>query len=372
MQDDAAILDVPVFIIAFDRPDYLGRLCASLKAQRGVHIPDERLHLIQDGAVSPRSGLVYGDAEKIAASVAVFREHFPGGHVHAAEHNLGIAMNIHRAEQLGFVEQKAPLAYFFEDDLELGPFYMAMMEHLRRVLAPYPNVGYFAAYGRHQQPSDPQAPQLVAMGHLWGFALTRRCWQAMQPWLKPFFDIYAKVDYQALPVRSLAELYQDKALSVMNQGQDATRGVACAAAGFARLQTDVCYARYIGEYGKNFRPDSFVRMGFDKMAFVDSLPAQMPVASAAIVDHINQHFHQYYTTHRRTLYDNEMATLRRTYLDPDRITSREEVEWLWRLVMDTEPGEDVISQVAGKRTLRQFRSSLLRQREARARGFYML
>ena len=372
MQDDAPILDVPLFIIAFDRPDYLRRLCASLKAQQGIRIPDERLHLIQDGAVSPRSGLVYGDAEKIAASVAVFREHFPGGHVHAAEHNLGIAMNIYRAEQLGFVEQKAPLAYFFEDDLELGPFYMTMMEHLRCALTPYPNVGYFAAYGRHEMSCDPDAPQLVAMGHLWGFGLFRRCWAAMQPLLQPFFQIYGRVDYAFKPQLGILSLYRDRPVAAGITSQDAARTTACAELGFARVQTDVCYARYIGEQGTHFRPDRFADLGFDRMTYVEHLPARMPPVTPEVLASIQLHQRQHFETHRLTRFDAELAEVQRTTYDPDRPITREELEWLWRLTCDRQPPEHVIEDLVGKQTLRKVRRDILRSRDARARCFHMV
>jgi hypothetical protein len=93
-------IEAPICIVSFDRPDYLRRLCLSLKAQRGVCIAEHRIHLIQDGALSPRSGVAYTEPDRIAASIAAFREVFPGGMVHASPDNVGIAMNIRRAEEL--------------------------------------------------------------------------------------------------------------------------------------------------------------------------------------------------------------------------------------------------------------------------------
>src|SRR5688572_16177243 len=93
----------PVILFAFTRPDYLRRLCLSLKAQQGVALPDAQVHLLQDGARSRRSGVLYGDPARIAESIAVFREVFPGGHVHASPDNLGVAMNILRGERLAFL-----------------------------------------------------------------------------------------------------------------------------------------------------------------------------------------------------------------------------------------------------------------------------
>ena len=97
----------PIVIFAFSRPDYLRRLCASLRAQEGFAVEGRSVHLLQDGSRSPRSGVVYADPATIEASIAAFREAFPEGSVHAAPHNLGIAMNIQRGEELVFRELDA-------------------------------------------------------------------------------------------------------------------------------------------------------------------------------------------------------------------------------------------------------------------------
>lgn len=309
LPDGAAATEVtaPICVIAFDRPDYLRRLCLSLKAQRGVRIAEHRIHLIQDGAVSPRSGIAYAAPERIAASIAAFREIFPGGAVHASADNLGIAMNIRRAEQLAFIGEAAPLVYIFEDDLELGPSYMAMMERLRLLLEPLPNAGYFAAYGDHKASSDPQAPRLIGLGHLWGFGLFRRCWEAMQPLLAPFFDVYAEVDYQWLPQRRVMELFRDRQVSTGGISQESARGAACAELGFARVGTDVCYARYIGEHGQNFSPDLFLRRGYDRWPVVEHLPARLPDATAQTIADIHARQHHAWARHRRECFDAEIA-----------------------------------------------------------------
>lgn len=362
----------PICIIAFDRPDYLRRLCLSLKAQRGVHIAEHRIHLIQDGAVSPRSGIAYAEPEKTAASIAAFREVFPGGVVHVSADNLGIAMNIRRAEHLAFVEQVAPLAYFFEDDLELSPFYMAMMERLRVLLEPHPNVGYFAAYGYHQTAADPQAPRLVGLGQLWGFGLFRHCWEAMRPMLAPFFDIYARTDYQMRPQRRLMELFREKQLSAHATSQDAVRAVVCAELGFARITTDVCYARYIGERGANFSPEIFAARGYDCMAFVDHLPARMPEATPGKIAEIHTGQREFWAQHRREHFDAQLAQLQATTFDSDRLVTREEVEWLWRLLLDRVPPEDYLAEAVGRHSLQTVRRDILRSPEARAKCRHMV
>jgi hypothetical protein len=361
----------PILIISFNRPDYLARLCGSLKAQKGVTLDPANIHLMQDGARSPRSGLSYATEEELAASVAVFREHFPEGQVHAAPDNLGIAMNMLRAERHAFVTLNAHGGYFFEDDLELGPCYLAVMEALRLKFRGQPKAGYFAAYGDHRRGGDPAAPRLVPMEHHWGFGLKRACWQAMQPWLKPFHRVYAEVDYQARPHLRIVELFEEKQVSSMNSSQDVAKTMACAELGFARVNTDVSYARYIGEHGQSFRPATFERLGFHDMQAVDRMPERLPEVTEAILAGIAEAKRAACSAHRQERFAAELAEMRDRLFNPDRPATREEVDWLWRLLMDRRPADDVYERLVGKRTVRQVRRQLLRNREAQAKGGYL-
>jgi hypothetical protein len=361
----------PILIISFNRPDYLRRLCASLKAQQGVALNETNIHLMQDGGRSPRSGLGYATEEEIAESIAVFREAFPKGQVHASPDNLGIAMNMLRAERHAFVTLKAHGGYFFEDDLELGPCYLAVMEAMRQTFRAHPKVGYFAAYGDHRRGGDPSAPTLVPMEHHWGFGLKRICWQAMQPWLKPFHQVYAEVDYQARPHLRIVEIFEQKQVSSMNSSQDVAKTMACAELGFARVNTDVSYARYIGEQGQSFRPATFERLGFHEMRYVEHMPDRLPEVTGEIVAAIAERKRAACVAHRQERYPAELAEMRTRLFNPDRPATREEIEWLWRLLMDRVPGDDVLDRLAGKRTLRQVRRQLLRNREAQAKGGFL-
>ncbi|HEU4825046.1 MAG TPA: hypothetical protein VFS85_01120, partial [Dongiaceae bacterium] len=97
-------------------------------------IDPDRIHLFQDGAVNRYSGVRYADDSAIEACVRLFREVFPRGHVHASVPNIGTCENFLRAERFAFVTLKAPVAYFFEDDLVLSPHYVSALDVLRRAL----------------------------------------------------------------------------------------------------------------------------------------------------------------------------------------------------------------------------------------------
>src|SRR5690349_4100200 len=119
---------IPIVIMAFNRPKYLRRVLVSLRQQRGVDLTNRQVLLFQDGAINPFSGRRGASDDEVKESVAVFRELFPTSEVHASPVNLGIALNFDRAEQKVFHEFGAPIAYFFEDDLELGPYYVKSLD----------------------------------------------------------------------------------------------------------------------------------------------------------------------------------------------------------------------------------------------------
>lgn len=362
----------PIVIFAFARPDYLRRLCLSLRAQQGVELDPRNVHLLQDGARSPRSGIAYAEPAAIAASIAAFREVFPEGQVHDSKDNLGIAMNIWRGEKLVFRELGADIGYFFEEDLELGPCYLAMLEQMAALAAAHPRIGYFAAYGDHRRAADGGQPSVIPMEHHWGFGLTRRCWQAIQPWLRPFHQVYAEVDYQARPHLRIVELYADKGVSSMASSQDVAKTMACAELGWARINTDIPFARYIGAKGESFDAERFAAHGFDKTRFATALPPEPIRADAETIARIIEEKRAACAAHRRDAYESELARMRRHLFNPDKPATREEVEWLWRVVMDrVPPDEEYYQKNVGKRTLRQIRRSLLRSREAQAKGFYL-
>jgi hypothetical protein len=65
-------ITTPIILFGFRQPDRLARVCRALRAQRGVAIDERRIHLMMDGAVSPRTGRRYASGAEIAAVREVF------------------------------------------------------------------------------------------------------------------------------------------------------------------------------------------------------------------------------------------------------------------------------------------------------------
>jgi hypothetical protein len=361
-------LDVPIILFGFNRPAYLERVCASLSNQRGVVLNPRRVFLLQDGPVSPRTGLRYAEDAQIEASIAAFRAHFPRGQVAAARGNLGIAANIRRGEALAFEALDADCAYFFEDDLELGPEYLRIMEALRALSDRDPRVGYFAAYGDHHIALPGPEAWLTMLQHHWGFGLRREPWRRLRAWLAPYYEILDRADYAARDHLAIFRWMESLDVATGASSQDAVKTVGCNALGIARVMTDVCFGRYIGAQGASFREEKFRAMGFDRMSWVEGpehrLAAGVDAQVSAIISEPRKR-HEQYRAERLPKLLEEQA---RTRLERDRPATREDVVMLFRYLLDRLPEDEAVESLAERHSVRQVRDILLGSREFRGRN----
>ncbi|MDB5369479.1 MAG: hypothetical protein JWP20_1037 [Roseomonas sp.] len=362
-------IGTPIVIFSFDRPQYLRRFCESLKAQQGVMLDESRIFLLQDGAVSPRTGVRYAEDAAVAQSIAAFREIFPQGQVLASPDNLGIAFNIRRGEALAFETLDAELGYFFEDDLELGPAYLLMMERLRDALAERREVGYFAVYGEHRSKSNPDAPRLVGLDHHWGFALRRDAWRRIGEWLAPYFEILGRMDYAHRNHLAIYQFLQGQEMAIDRSSQDALKAVAAARLGIVRVMTDVCFGRYIGEKGASFNEARFRELGYDRTDMVGRTDIALPALSRDRAQAILAGQQERFRTFRQRDFDGFLSRYALRHWDPDRAPRRDDVDGLFRLLLDRLPeGEHIYRQYAGQGTLRELRAVIFNSREFRSRS----
>lgn len=367
----ATMLHKPIIIMSFDRANYLAKLCESLKQQHGVTLDEANVHLFQDGVVSPLTKLEYTSQDKIQACIETFKAAFPNGQVHASPVNLGIALNFQRAETHAFATLKADCAYFFEDDLELGPLYLAALERIYDQVKSRSDVAYFAAYGMHTEESNPHAPRFLPLEHHWGFGLLRSAWEKMQPWLQPFYAIYGRCDYKWRPHIAIVEEYLKKDVAHHHTSQDVAKTLACSSLGLARINTDVSYARYIGAQGQSFDESKFKELGFDRMSVVEHLPAGALAIDDGIIRAIGKEQRDRHTAFRRNNLEGTLTEMRKRHFNPEAIVTREQIDWIWQMIMDRLPEEAVYESNVGQRSVREFRTALLKSQEARGKSGYM-
>jgi SAM-dependent methyltransferase len=249
------MIDRPIAVISYNRPDLLERFLTSLKEQT-VAVDPARVALFQD----------HGDPAE-ADCVTVFRAAFPEGEVFQSDTNLGVALNIDRAERHVFETLGADVAYFFEDDLILGPHYLEALGQLSDFALSEERVSYVAAYGQHRVDAAEQAErasEIVPMEHKWGFALTRRQWERQKPIIEPYLEIIRQRPYRQRDNAAIKAFYHQLGYAKGGTSQDGAKDVANAVLGTVKLMSLACFARYEGRDGLHMRPELFEELGYGK------------------------------------------------------------------------------------------------------------
>lgn len=289
----------PITILGFNRPDYMAAVCESLAPQ----VFGRKVRLMQDGAVSARTGFRYAEDSQITESIAAFRNWFPAGEIIAQPNNIGIARQIMLAEFTAFERDAVTDALFFEDDMILGPSYVAMLDHMLDN-APA-NVGYVAAYGTKHggYGLDALNPKLAPMPLNWGFGMRREAWFAILGWIAPFHRLYLENDYALRDKLAILRLYLSRNVATLMETQDALRATACADLGIGRVNLNLNYGRYIGVRGASMTPERYDELGLGNMTIYPT-PETMPIMDEAEINRLIERDRA------------EARTIRQTILEP--------------------------------------------------------
>jgi tetratricopeptide (TPR) repeat protein len=259
----------PIFVMSFNRPEYLEKVLKSLSKQADCNIGQRKIFLFQDGAVNPYSNKRYASEEEIRACVDAFQQLFPDGTVVESPINLGIALNFERAEKFGFEDLTANAGIFLEDDLVLNDHYIAILDNLIARFSGNQKIGYLAAYGDHSATIEEQVrnkDKLILLEHNWGFALYRRHWLRMRKHVREYLRIVENSDYNDRDVEKIRALFASWGYGCPATSQDAAKTISCCIDGVIKLNTYICNGVYIGERGVHMNPQLFVERGYDKTA----------------------------------------------------------------------------------------------------------
>ena len=235
-----------LFLLSFNRPDYLRATLDSLQNQTDRNW---QIFLFQDG---PRADQLDDDLRAIERCVELFRGRFTEGRIVRNERNLGIGLNMLAAQQHAFKELGLDVAYFFEDDLVLHHRYIEQLALLEKAFRPHQKlVPYFAAYGTVHTVRIPPAAfvnkDLRYMEHLWAFGLFRSHWEEEQQILKGYFDYLAQVDYSQRDHQLIQGMFCNLGWTYPYTSQDGARMVALCVMGRCALSTRQPLAHYIGQ-----------------------------------------------------------------------------------------------------------------------------
>lgn len=296
-----------IAVLSFNHPAYLDQVLASLIPQLQL---DDEVYLFQDAGDNLFSRRELAAEADIQVCVALFDEVFAGtaapcrGTSFRATHNLGVAGNHRRAEAYVFETLQRDAALLLEDDLVLGPHYLATTALLLELAANQPRIGYVAAYGDFWASLSVQRfrrDALIPMHENWGSALTRASWLAQKPIRNAYWDLVKHDAYEARDHQAIRALHGARGIDCAYTSQDASRWVACCVAGLVRLTTAVCQARYIGESGVHSTPEQYERHRFaDAQIFPDApviltpSPAQLDFWIAQSVGNFREGYRHIY------------------------------------------------------------------------------
>jgi hypothetical protein len=273
-ENGTMISNVPIIIVSFSRPALLERLLLSLR-QQTQPIDFSNVYLFQDGGSN-----LFDDC------IQIFEKLMPEGRVIAADRNLGIALNIDRAERFAFEVLGVDVAYFFEDDLILGENYLAVLSQLCEFALNEPRVGYFAAYGNHRASLDEQkerSAEVVRMAWKWGFGLTKRQWSRQKDIIDPYLDIIRRDIYRRRDAKAIFAYYETLGYSSPGTSQDGAKDVAGHVLGTVKIMSFACFARYEGREGEHSRPASYDREGFGNTQLYPEVPV-LSMPSPMVLD----------------------------------------------------------------------------------------
>jgi hypothetical protein len=207
--------------------------------------------------------------------VEVFKSVFPQGHVFVADQNLGVALNFERAEHWAFETCGAEVAFFFEDDLVLAPTYMRALNQMAKFALTDDRIAYVGAYGDHNLSLAQQhkmAHKTMALGHKWGFGLTKRQWLAQKPIVDGYLDIVRHRPYRERDHDAVKRYFAGLGYGSPGTSQDAAKDVACYVLGKAKLNTIACFAKYVGKEGLHFTEALYEQIGYHRTVVYDGVP----------------------------------------------------------------------------------------------------
>jgi hypothetical protein len=173
-----------------------------------------------------------------------------------------------------FEERAAPAAIFLEDDLVLSPHYINILDHLLAANSFDERVGYLAAYGNHNLSLAQQVrrkAEVCALHHNWGFALYRRQWERMRPYVLKYLSLVRDCDYQRRDHAAIADLFASWGYGAPATSQDAAKTIACCLTKTIKINTVACFARYIGAVGAHMDVHMYKDLNYSKTEVMSEL-----------------------------------------------------------------------------------------------------
>ena len=270
----------PLAILAFNRPHYLKQFLDSLVEATKV-TPVGEISIFLDGQRKD------ADIPLVDECELIFKSHFPNGKIFKSETNLGIAMNYDRAEKYVFEELGADYAYFFEDDLVIGPGYIEALNQILELMKLHPQIAYGAAYGESSYMNGVRSKNshsLDTLGHQWGYIASKVSHDEIKADLAEYKKLFSEVSYSEKEIirDEIQSLFREWGSDFDELSQDCAKAISLIKHGYIKVNTNFNLGYYIGAIGEHMTQDKFDLAGFESTDELKFAPCQVTTDGNAV------------------------------------------------------------------------------------------
>jgi len=266
-----------IALIAANRPDYFEQVALSLsKTREAYSLP---IFLFLDRT----------EDSVMDAQVRMLQQfQFPNVHVIRRPVNFGCGRNIIDARRQLFDIMGFDRVFVLEDDMLISPQYLSLCTHLMDwAESHFTNIGVVQGWNICTEPLEEKLKFLDrvegSFQNLWGYLMTRKCWNTIRKTLYRYEDVFLRTTYQDRPRRLIREWGEIQAeanrpssngksgfpvdsgwenrrggfFKNFPSGQDGITALALDQNGWIQLATRVNRGAYIGERGIHMSPKRF-------------------------------------------------------------------------------------------------------------------
>jgi hypothetical protein len=248
----SSIKDLPINLLAFNRPEYFERSLESIFNQ-SLKIDPSQVFIWIDGYKNSKDEF-YSLKNNTSKVYDIALKYVEPKNIFLHKINLGIANNYHRSEIFSFNNLKVEAAFFTEEDLVLTHNYFEILLKILSKTQKISRISNISATGDTFWDKTLGENAYYTNGHAWGYILMRNHWQERLNFLEKYLDIVSIYPYfQKSKVEELIlDLFLDQGIILAGLSQDAVKDGLRNYYGKVSITTGKIYATNIGILGENF------------------------------------------------------------------------------------------------------------------------
>ena len=254
-------------------------------------MPPSNVWLFLDGPrLNADGALENSDLSAIEECKSIFTDHFNGSNIFASQLNVGICRLRTRMEEYGYLRLSSEWILVLEDDLELGPCYLEVLEKLRNEFPFQDHIASISACGTPRTQtslfdkySRVMNEEIIDQTYAWGSLESRHFWMQKRAVVSIYESLLHGKPYRERSLDDIEPLFYHLSSSLKfrdcdnksNTSQDNIKAMLSLLLGAFRLSTANTYAAYVGESGENYSPEYFESEGFGQTHVLTEPPERL-------------------------------------------------------------------------------------------------